>query len=57
MVDAQPEYKVDHILHKHGTGRQRCFLIGFQGWDNSEARWISKAELKNAPALIAFFSE
>ena len=52
MVDAQPEYKVDHILWYHGTGSQRCFFIGFQGWDDSETQWMSKAELQNALGLL-----
>ena len=51
MVDTQPEYKVDCILYKRGIGHKRCFFIGFIGWDDSKAQWISKAKLKNAPAL------
>ena len=53
MVDAQPEYEADHILRKHGTGNQRSFFVGFRGWDDSEAQWMSKDELKNTPALFA----
>ena len=52
MVDGQPEYKVDYILCEHRTGNGRCFLVGFRGWDDSEEQWMSKAELKNAPALL-----
>ena len=53
MVDAQPEYEIDCTLCEHITGNKRCFLIRFRGWDDSEAQWMSKAELKNAPALLA----
>ena len=52
MVDAQPEYEVYCILHEYGTGSRRCFLVENRGWDDSEAQWMSKAELKNAPALF-----
>ena len=52
MVDAQPEYKMDHILHKHGVGSQRYFFVGLRGWDDSEAQWISKVEVKNASILL-----
>ena len=53
IVDAQSEYEVDCIVFECGTGSQRCFLIGFRGWDDSEAQWMSTAEMKNAPALLA----
>ena len=53
LKDAQPEYKVDFIFSEHKTGNLRHFLIAFRGWDGSEVQWISKAELKNAPALLA----
>ena len=53
MVDTQPEYEVDFILHERRTGSRGCFLVGFGGWDDSEAQWMSKAELKNAQALFA----
>ena len=52
MIDAHPKYKVDCILYKCGTGSQRCFLVGFRGWDDSKAQWMSKVELKNTPDLL-----
>ena len=53
MVDAQPEYEVDCIFCEHGTCSQRCLFVEFKGWDNSAAQWMSKAEVENAPALLA----
>ena len=52
MVDAQPEYEVDFILHELRTITQRCVLIGSKGYNNSETQWMSKAELKSAPAVL-----
>ena len=37
---------MDHILHKHGVSSQRYFFVGLRGWDDSEAQWISKVEVK-----------
>ena len=38
MVDAQPKYEVDCILHEYVTSSRRCLLVGFKKWDDSEAQ-------------------
>ena len=37
MIDAHKEYEVDCILRERGSGTRRRFLVGFRGWDDSEA--------------------
>jgi len=57
VQDEDIEWEVSGILAHRTKAGEPQFLVGFAGFDDSENRWMSAAELTNAPDVLAAYQQ
>lgn len=57
IVEGEEEYEVEDILDKQMRGGEEKFLVKWKGYDQSEATWQTREDLKNAARILRRFEK
>ena len=52
LIDAEEEYKVDHLVCHKGSPGRRLYLTTWKGYPSSENTWESESNLRHTPTVL-----